>query len=112
MDRLNSFVVGIFRVKLWLYHPEVTPEHEFTKQVPKHEVQKFTVLQLACLWALWNLKESKWGKSYILINTCSVSFIVHISALLALLLLFICLCSYVLLEILLLCLVQELHSLR
>ncbi|KAG0588757.1 hypothetical protein KC19_2G266900 [Ceratodon purpureus] len=52
------------RVKLWLYHPELTPEHEFTKQVPKHEVHKFTVLQLACLWALWNLKESKWGLAF------------------------------------------------
>lgn len=51
------------RVKLWLYHPGFSPEHEFTKTVPKHEVHKFTALQLACLWVLWNLKESKWGNN-------------------------------------------------
>ncbi|XP_024395570.1 uncharacterized protein [Physcomitrium patens] len=57
----NQFVE---RVKLWLYHPDLTPDHEFTKEVPKHEVHKFTALQLACLWALWNLKESKWGLAF------------------------------------------------
>lgn len=57
----NQFVE---RVKLWLYYPDLSPEHEFTKKVPKHEVHKFTALQLACLWALWNLKESKWGIAF------------------------------------------------
>jgi hypothetical protein len=61
--KLKHLLLETFRVKLWLYHPELTPEHEFTKQVPKHEVQKFTALQLACLYALWNLKESNWGKA-------------------------------------------------
>jgi hypothetical protein len=57
----NQFVE---RVKLWLYHPGFSPEHEFTKTVPKHEVHKFTALQLACLSLLWNLKESKWGIAF------------------------------------------------
>lgn len=67
-------------MKLWLYHPDVAPEHDFTKNVPKSEVQKFTALQLGCLWALWSLKESKWGTFHVPIPfVCSISWIlVHV----------------------------------
>ena len=63
-------------MKLWLYHPDVAPEHDFTKNVPKSEVQKFTALQLGCLWALWSLKESKWGTFHVPISfVCSISWL-------------------------------------
>ncbi|OAE29999.1 hypothetical protein AXG93_3893s1060 [Marchantia polymorpha subsp. ruderalis] len=57
----NQFVE---RLKLWVYDPELYPEYDFTKSVPRAVLHGFTALQLVCLTTLWTLKKTSWGITF------------------------------------------------
>ncbi|KAL3691849.1 hypothetical protein R1sor_005500 [Riccia sorocarpa] len=57
----NQFVE---RLKLWAYDPELYPEYDFTKSVPRSVLHGFTALQLVCLTTLWTLKKTSWGITF------------------------------------------------
>nr|QNL34474.1 SLC4-like OH(H) transporter protein [Chara australis] len=54
----NQFIE---RLKLMWCDPEMYPQWDFIKSVPKSTLHIFTCVQLSCLAALWTLKHSKCG---------------------------------------------------
>ncbi|KAL2622224.1 hypothetical protein R1flu_002429 [Riccia fluitans] len=57
----NQFVE---RLKLWAYDPDLYPEYDYTKSVPRPVLHGFTALQLVCLTTLWTLKKTSIGITF------------------------------------------------
>jgi mannitol/fructose-specific phosphotransferase system IIA component (Ntr-type) len=52
------------RVNLWLMDPDLYPRTHYTRRVPIRVIHAFTALQMACLAALWLVKESPIGIAF------------------------------------------------